>query len=283
MNKLTIINVVIFLSVVAGIGYWYMSNQEPAPTTVLPASKDDLIVVNTPLPNSVISSPLTISGAARGYWYFEASFPAKIYDSNGTLLGVTPIQAQGEWMTEEYVPFSTVLTFDTSTTPTGTLVLEKDNASGLPEHANELRIPIKFQTTRAPSEDRVVQLYYYNPALDQGPGGAQCSRSGLVAVERTIPLTVTPLKDAIVLLLQGTLTEAERAQGITTEFPLSGVSLTSAAITDGVATLTLADPQSKTSGGSCRAGVLWFQIEATAKQFSNVTSVRFMPANLFQP
>ena len=102
-------------------------------------------------------------------------------------------------------------------------------------------------------------------------------------MERTIPLTVTPLKDAIVLLLQGTLTEAERAQGITTEFPLSGVSLTSAAITDGVATLTFADPQSKTSGGSCRAGVLWFQIEATAKQFSNVTSVRFMPANLFQP
>ena len=29
--------------------------------------------------------------------------------------------------------------------------------------------------------------------------------------------------------------------------------------------------------------ILWFQIEATAKQFSNVTSVRFMPEELFQP
>jgi len=128
-----------------------------------------------------------------------------------------------------------------------------------------------------------IKLYFYNPALDQGPGGVQCSKKGLVAVERVIPQTTTPLKDSIELLLRGELSEDEQGQGITTEFPLPGVSLKSATITKGVATLTFNDLQNKTGGGSCRVAVLWAQIEATARQFSTVTSVRFLPEELFQP
>lgn len=120
---------------------WYAMGRSPVAT---PTAKDDLIVVDTPLPNAVISSPLTISGRARGLWYFEASFPVKLFDNAGNLLGVMPAQAQGEWMTTEYVPFFLTLSFATSSTATGMLVLEKDNPSGLPENANELRIPVRF-------------------------------------------------------------------------------------------------------------------------------------------
>ena len=95
--------------------------------------------------NAVVKSPLTVSGEARGNWYFEASFPVKILDANGNQLGIIPAQAQSEWMTTDFVPFSTSLVFSTSTTDTGTLVLEKDNPSGLPEHADEVRIPIRFR------------------------------------------------------------------------------------------------------------------------------------------
>ena len=133
-------------------------------------------------------------------------------------------------------------------------------------------------------EPQRVQLYYYSEEKDRdAEGNIQCTKEGLVVVERTIPPTQTPLKEAIELLLEGTLTAEERAQGITTEFPLEGVVLTSASITDGVATLTFDDPQNKTGGGSCRVSVLWAQIEATAKQFQTVQSVRFMPEELFQP
>ncbi len=128
-----------------------------------------------------------------------------------------------------------------------------------------------------------IMLYYYNPALDQGPGGAQCSKTGLVAVNREIPPTPTPLTETIKLLLRGELSDEERAQGITSEFPLAGVTLGSASIKDGVATLTFNDPQNNTGGGSCRVAVLWAQIEATAKQFPKVKSVSFMPEELFQP
>lgn len=128
-----------------------------------------------------------------------------------------------------------------------------------------------------------IKLYFYNPSLDQGVGGAQCGKKGIVAVNRVIPKTNTPLQDSISLLLRGGLSDTEKTQGLTTEFPLAGVVLKSAVINDGVATLTFNDPQHKTSGGSCRAGVLQFQIEATAKQFSIVSVVKFMPEDLFQP
>ncbi len=134
-----------------------------------------------------------------------------------------------------------------------------------------------------PSNGMPIKLYFYNPSLDQGPGGVQCTAKGLVAVERTIPQTSMPLTETIKILLRGELSDEERAQGITTEFPLPGVVLEKAVIENGIATLTFADPQNKTGGGSCRVSILWHQIEATAKQFPTVKSVRFMPEELFQP
>ena len=135
----------------------------------------------------------------------------------------------------------------------------------------------------APQTTVPIQLFYYDSALDQGEGGAQCSRNGLVAVTRNIPKTGTPIEDAINLLLHSEISEEEKARGLTSEFPLPGVTLKAASLNDGVLTLTFEDPQNKTGGGACRAGILWFEIEATAKQFPEVQSVRFMPDELFQP
>lgn len=127
-----------------------------------------------------------------------------------------------------------------------------------------------------------VRLYYYQPALDQGPGGVQCSEAGLVSVERIVAAD-TDIAGVINLLLQGQLTGAERSEGIETEFPLDGVELISATGEGGVLTLTFTDPQNKTSGGSCRVSILWHQIERTTREFTGATQVRFMPEELFQP
>ena len=151
MNKSNSLGILVGVAlIIAGVAYWYLAQSTPvsAPVAATPASKDDLIVVNTPLPNTEIESPLLIQGKARGNWYFEASFPVSLYDEAGNQLGIMPVQADGEWMTTDYVPFSEQFTFATSTTSTGTLVFKKDNASGLPEHDNELRIPVRFKTTK---------------------------------------------------------------------------------------------------------------------------------------
>ncbi|HSE56469.1 MAG TPA: Gmad2 immunoglobulin-like domain-containing protein [Candidatus Paceibacterota bacterium] len=248
---------------------------EPGTTT----GKENLIVVTTPTPNQEITSPVTISGRARGNWYFEASFPIEVLDANGKQLGIAPAQAQGEWMTEEFVPFSLTLPFTKPTTETGTIVLHKDNASGEPQFDDELRIPVRFKTA-----EKTVRLYYYNKAADKdASGNILCSSKGLVTVSRTIPSSQTPIQDTIRLLLKGELTAAEKAHGITTEFPLSGVTLTGASQNGTTLTLSFKDPLHKTSGGSCRVAVLWAQISATAKQFSGIEQVRFLPEELFQP
>jgi spore germination protein GerM len=136
----------------------------------------------------------------------------------------------------------------------------------------------RFYSTEA------VKLYYYNPDRDRDAAGdIMCSRQGLVAVEREISRTPSPIRDTIDLLLKGELTVDERNQGITTEYPLEDVTMKNVVLQDGVLTLTFEDPLYRTSGGSCRVGILWFQIEATAKQFPEVQAVRFLPEELFQP
>ena len=97
------------------------------------------------LANSVIKSPLKIAGEARGVWYFEASFPIKLLDGNGNQIAIAVAQAQDNWMTIELVPFEATLEFKTPATDTGTLVFQKDNPSGLPEHDADVRVPIRFR------------------------------------------------------------------------------------------------------------------------------------------
>src|SRR3989344_156540 len=130
--------------------------------------------------------------------------------------------------------------------------------------------------------EREVSLYYYNQALDQGPGGAQCTSSGLVPVQRNLPGDAT-VAEVIELLLRGELSQEELTQGIEAEFPLEGVELVSAVQEGEALTLTFSDPQNKTSCGACRVSVLWLQIEATVKEFTGAQEVRFMPQELFQP
>lgn len=106
--------------------------------------KFDLIRVSTPRPNQTIQSPLVIEGEARGFWFFEADFPVKLLDGNGNLITQGIAQAQSDWMTEDFVPFQAEIEFDIPETEKGTLILEKDNPSGLPKNADELRIPVRF-------------------------------------------------------------------------------------------------------------------------------------------
>jgi glucose/arabinose dehydrogenase len=109
------------------------------------AGKENLIRVLSPLPDSLVKSPLVITGEARGYWFFEASFPIRLIDANGKEIIQSFAEAKSEWMTTDFVPFERHLTFPTPETSTGTLILSKDNPSGLPENDDEVRIPIRFK------------------------------------------------------------------------------------------------------------------------------------------
>ena len=108
--------------------------------------KTDLIRLSNPRPNQKISSPLTVSGEARGTWFFEASFPVVLTDWDGLIIAQGIATADGNWMTEDFVLFTAELTFEKPTLYNrGTLILRKDNPSGLPANDDALEIPVVFE------------------------------------------------------------------------------------------------------------------------------------------
>lgn len=108
-----------------------------------------LIIVDSPRSGGVISSPLQFSGKARGFWYFEASFPVRVYDDQNNLLGTGIATAKTDWMTEDYVEFAGEVEFSAPGTKTGKVVFEKDNPSGLPEYDDSYEVAIKFGEAEA--------------------------------------------------------------------------------------------------------------------------------------
>lgn len=149
MNKLLVLIVVLFV-----VGWVVYDNKEPivnnavnnsvaTTTTDSNNAKKDLIIVDVPAKNMAISSPFVVSGKARGYWFFEASFPIELRDMQGNLLETIIAQAQGDWMTTEFVPFTANLIFTKPVSPMPVvLVFKKDNPSGLPEHNDSIEIPV---------------------------------------------------------------------------------------------------------------------------------------------
>ncbi len=102
------------------------------------------VIVLSPAPDAIVTSPLTVSGQARGRWFFEANIPVSLEDEDGTVITQVGAMAESEWMTPDFVRFSGVLVFTTDKAR-GFLVVRKDNPSALPEHDAEFRVPVRFQ------------------------------------------------------------------------------------------------------------------------------------------
>ncbi|MDO8518098.1 MAG: Gmad2 immunoglobulin-like domain-containing protein [bacterium] len=130
--------------------WWYFGASLPAVQDLGNAvQKEDLIRLDMPQPNQTVKSPLTLSGQARGSWFFEASFPVVLQDQAGNTVANGVATAQGDWMTSEFVPFTATLTFVVAKNLSGAkglLLLKKDNPSGLPEHDDALQVPVVFDT-----------------------------------------------------------------------------------------------------------------------------------------
>lgn len=104
-----------------------------------------LIEVSRPEAGETVGNPIELTGEARGNWFFEASAPVVVTDWDGRIIGESFITAEGEWMTEEFVPFSGTVEYELpadSYSATGTVIFQKANPSGLPEHdaAREVRV-----------------------------------------------------------------------------------------------------------------------------------------------
>lgn len=110
-----------------------------------PPAEHPLIRVHVPAIHDVVGDVVDVQGEARGQWFFEATFPIEVTDSAGNSLGVSYAQAQGEWMTEEFVSFKGQVRREKTLDNVGWLIFRKDNPSGLPEYEDAIRIPVRFR------------------------------------------------------------------------------------------------------------------------------------------
>lgn len=221
------------------------------------------IIIDAPIVNEQVVSPLAVSGQAIGTWFFEASFPIKIYDANYLELGTGYVTAQDDWMTEDLVPFEGTIEFSLPTTTTGWLIFHNDNPSGLPQYDRQIALPIKFKS----QETTTVKLFF--PNIINDPEFLDCS--WVEEVERQIPKVEAIGTATINELLKGP-SVIEKQQGYITSIN-QGVILQSLKIEDGVAYADFNEQLDYQVGGSCLVTSIRSQIEKTLKQFDTVDQV----------
>jgi hypothetical protein len=209
-----------------------------------------------------VSTPLIVTGSART-WYFEGSFPIKLLDENGKELAAVLAEAQDDWMTTDWVAFKATLNFISPKDQNGTLILMKDNPSGLPENDEKFEIPVKIQKT----ETLTLKVFFGNEL--KNPAAMDCSL--VYPLERKIAKTVTTAKASLEELLKGP-TETELAQKYYTSIN-SGVSLNKVTIKDGAAYADFNSQLEYQVGGSCKVAAIASQIRETLKQFSSIKDV----------
>jgi hypothetical protein len=108
--------------------------------------RSDFILLDSPLPGANISAPLAIKGRARGIWFFEGDFPVILLDAQGNKIAESYSTAKGDWMTKNFVGFEGTIDFKGSFSgQRGTLILKKDNPTGLAQFDDALEIPIHFE------------------------------------------------------------------------------------------------------------------------------------------
>jgi len=104
------------------------------------------VVVETPLPDSVVVSPLNVSGKINNSWLFEGQFTIELLDNeeNEIAFAVANEVVPGSWLEHGMVDFTATLNFVTNA-ESGYLVFIKDNPSGLPEFDDSYEIPVLFE------------------------------------------------------------------------------------------------------------------------------------------
>ncbi len=117
----------------------------PDGKTFTAAVTDPEVVIDSPKIGDIVTSPIRVTGKAKGNWFFEANIPVMLKDENGTVIAQQGMHADGDWMTTDYVNFSGMLSFPTPTTDYGVLIINNDNPSGLPEFDKSFVVPVRFK------------------------------------------------------------------------------------------------------------------------------------------
>lgn len=111
----------------------------------------DITILSPNLREPVDQCTFDVTGSVTGRWFNEAISSLEIYGQQAEQpLSQEMVEAQGEWMTEEQVPFTVSVDCQEADCPEDTtLRFVRANPSGLPENADFAEIDIELPETCA--------------------------------------------------------------------------------------------------------------------------------------
>ncbi len=114
-------------------------------TTSAAQPLSDSVVITAPQSGETVGQSFEVKGTAPSGWYFEAVFPIVVRDPSGNIIANAQGQAQSDWTQPGNIPFVASTTLSTAYHGPATLILMKDNPSGLPENDDSTSITIVIQ------------------------------------------------------------------------------------------------------------------------------------------
>ena len=123
-------------------------NEEDIYENDIDEDEDEDIRVTAPQPNEEVSFPLTVSGEARGNWFFEAEVNLRLLDNEGKEVAAGFALSQDEdWMTMDFVAFEGEIAEVPEGVTGGTLIIEENNPASPEERGREVwtyEVPVNF-------------------------------------------------------------------------------------------------------------------------------------------
>ncbi|MDY0097022.1 MAG: GerMN domain-containing protein [Candidatus Dojkabacteria bacterium] len=232
------------------------------------SEKGDTIYLDGVKSGDVLSVEDEVLGRAPSSWYFEGTFPVRIFNQQGDEIASLFAVATEEWAQEGDVPFSLELHSNLIELDEESIVVmqfEKDNPSGLEENADYLKITV---TLKPVEEEKIITFKVFFPN-DEMSDMEDCTL--VYPIVREVPYTVAVGRAALEELFKG-LAGTEPDNGYFTNIP-EGVKVQSLSIEGGVARVDLSEELEEGVGGSCMVASITAQITETLKQFPTVDSV----------
>jgi len=160
IDRKTFITGLVLVLIVIGVSsiYWFTrvpannntnqtANENKNSEELRSGNRDDLsdeIIVENIEDNQIINSPLTIEGRARGDWFTEGEMPFRLVSQGGLVLKEGSIFAEENWMTNDFVDFSSEIEFNAENIEKGTIYFTQTNPLGGDKDNKELKIPVNF-------------------------------------------------------------------------------------------------------------------------------------------
>jgi len=215
------------------------------------------VVINQPVSNDVVFSPLVINGRTA---VADQETLFRLRDASDQIIGqgaatvLTGVSGQGV--------FSATLEFNLPSSPTGFLEVYNQDINGGVQ--NLVKIPIQFKESKKP----VVTVYFGNS--QKNPGQIDCAE--VYPVEREVEYSPQLIFRAIDQLLAGP-TAAEKQAGYFSTLPTDGIKAQKVEIKDGKVYVDFNQALQAGVGGSCRVTAIRSQIMETLKLFSDTDEV----------